>query len=382
MVSARHETHASPETTLPARLDAILRQTSRSVYLTLRVAPAPLRRQLMLAYLFCRAADTIADTSVLPPVVRVEILEIYGGQFGDADPDLNALRPVRELAERTTGDGFSAGEKALLAELDACFEIYCELEIRDRELFRKLLRTLTVGMAMDLETFPKEEEARAERRVVALESLANLDRYCYQVAGCVGEFWTDLHVGHVPEFSRLDRDHMVDLGVRFGKGLQMTNVLRDFPEDLRIGRCYLPREVLQPAGVDPSELLQVLSSDDEKQLQDLVVRMAPVLHQLLDLTLQHFEAGWNYTLSIPRRLVRSRLACCWPLLIGLETLTLLRHNMASLLRGDRLKTTRKQVYGLVAASSMRVWSNRALDALYRRLEVNASHGSNGLNKDY
>jgi farnesyl-diphosphate farnesyltransferase len=381
MVTSRHETHTGTETTLPARLDAILRQTSRSVYLTLRVAPAPLRRQLMLGYLFCRAADTIADTRVLPPVVRVEILEIYRGQFGDGDPDLNALSPVRELAERTTGEGFSAGEKALLAELDACFEIYCELESRDRELFRRLLRTLTVGMAMDLETFPNEEEARAAERVVPLETLGDLDRYCYHVAGCVGEFWTDLHVGHVPEFSRLDRDEMVDLGVRFGKGLQMTNVLRDLPEDLRIGRCYLPREIMQPAGVESNELLQALSSDDERQLQDLVTRMTPVLDRFLDHTLEHFEAGWNYTLRIPRRLIRSRLACCWPLLIGLETLTLLRHDKAKLLRGDRLKTTRKKVYGLLAASSMRIWSNRGLDALYRRLEANASLGSNGQASD-
>ena len=372
MVRVSEDTHTSNETTLPTRLDEILRQTSRSVYLTLRVAPAPLRRQLMLAYLFCRAADTIADTHVLPPVVRVEILEIYRGQFGEGDPDLGALGPVRELAERTTGDGFSAGEKALLSELDACFAIYCELEPRDRELFCKLLRTLTVGMAMDLETFPKEEEAQLDGRVVAFESLADLDRYCYHVAGCVGEFWTDLHVHHVRDFSSLDRDTMVDLGVRFGKGLHMTNVLRDLPADLRIGRCYLPREVLQPAGVEPSELVHALEVSDPGALQDLESRMRAVLDGLLDQTIDHFNAGWKYTLSIPRRLVRSRLACCWPLLIGLETLALLRHEKRKLLAGQRLKMTRGQVYGLIAASSMRCWSNRALDALYRRLEAKAS----------
>ena len=37
---------------------------------------------------------------------------------------------------------------------------------------------------------------------------------------------------------------MCEKGIRFGKALQMTNILRDCGKDLRIGRCYLPDDVL------------------------------------------------------------------------------------------------------------------------------------------
>jgi len=369
MVTTTDPRISGSETGLPDELDDILRRTSRSVYLTLKVSPASLRRQLMLSYLFCRAADTIADTRVLPPAQRVEMLEIYRSQFVASEPDVSALAPICELSRRTSGAGFSEGEKALLAGLKDCFLIYDSFDSDDRDLIRTLLRTLTLGMATDLQTFPSEEEAQAEQRVVALETAADLDRYCYHVAGCVGEFWTHLHGRHLPEFGKLDRDVMTQLGIRFGKSLQMTNVLRDTPADLLIGRCYLPLEYLDPAGVAPEELLAAATGSLEgAALKDLLVRIAPVMHQLLDETLAHSEAGWDYTLRLPRRLLRSRLACAWPLLIGLETLALLRHRMVEWLRGGRLKTTRSRIYGIVAESSLCVWSNRALDRVYRRLE--------------
>ena len=70
-----------PATRLPDELDQILRATSRSIYLTLQVLPRPIRRQLMLGYLFCRAADTIADTRALPQSRRIEMLALYRQQF-------------------------------------------------------------------------------------------------------------------------------------------------------------------------------------------------------------------------------------------------------------------------------------------------------------
>ncbi len=48
---------------------------------------------------------------------------------------------------------------------------------------------------------------------------------------------------------------MAALGVRFGKALQFTNVLRDVPADLRISRCYLPESTLADVGLAPSDLL-------------------------------------------------------------------------------------------------------------------------------
>ncbi len=361
-----------PPSSLPVGLDRILRETSRSVYLTLRMAPRSMRRPLMLGYLFCRAADTIADTSVLPPPRRVEILERYRGLFLSGEAGVESVQKIPELASEASGLGFSSGEKALLKNLDGCFEVYAQLEAGDQGLLARLLETLTEGMETDLKTFPSERDARAEGILGVLDDDAALDRYCYHVAGCVGEFWTELQAAHLASsFTvRLDHTRMLELGVSFGKGLQMTNVLRDMPDDLRNGRCYLPRQRLETAGVEASELRAAVTRRSAS-LDGLIERFSPVLDDLLDLTLAHYRDGWEYTLSLPRRAMRARLACAWTLLIGLDTLALLRHGVGALLSGERLKIARSRVYRLLASSTLRVLSNRAMDSLYRSLERGA-----------
>ncbi len=174
---------------------------------------------------------------------------------------------------------------------------------------RTLLDTIVLGMTEDLRVFPGEDEGK----LAALETRADLDWYTYLVAGCVGEFWTDVHIAHRPRLHHWDAPAMKALGVRFGKGLQLTNVLRDVPRDLRHGRCYLPREDLARLGLDPADLLDPAAAAVAQ----------PLLMELLRAALDHYDAGWRYTFAIPRAETRMRLACVWPLLIGLRTLDLL-----------------------------------------------------------
>jgi farnesyl-diphosphate farnesyltransferase len=116
---------------------------------------------------------------------------------------------------------------------------------------------------MDLAVFPAEGEGG----VVALETRADLDRYTYFVAGCVGEFWTQVTVAHLSALQHWDVAAMTLKGVRFGKGLQLTNILRDLAHDARIGRCYLPRVDLAALGVRPEE---VLHADTLERVRPLI----------------------------------------------------------------------------------------------------------------
>src|SRR5262245_58878559 len=126
---------AAMTSALPASLDAILKGTSRSFYLTLRVAPGPVRRQLGAAYLFCRAADTIADTALIPPRRRLDLLEVYRSQFEREEPDPTA---ARGLEEELTGRSSVADERLLLSSLERLFGVYLAFEARDRALIRRL----------------------------------------------------------------------------------------------------------------------------------------------------------------------------------------------------------------------------------------------------
>ena len=329
-------------------LGSLLKRVSRSFYLTLKVVPSDVRRPIGLAYLFARAADTIADTTLIGRADRLKYLELFREAIREGKTgDLLAIKEV--LAERQQ----VAAERELLTRLDEGFSILHSLGPSDQAMIRGVVLTLTEGMVMDLATFPGENEGR----LVALDTRADLDRYTYYVAGCVGEFWTEIHMAHRPSLAGWDRETMRRRGVRFGKGLQMTNVLRDLPKDLRIGRCYLPRQELEALGLQPADLLDPTA----------VVKVKPLLRSLLALTLDHYQEGWAYTLQIPRREVQMRLACIWPLFIGLKTLALLERSPNLLDPGVVIKVPRVAVYRMMARSLAMIGSDVALDRYYRRL---------------
>ena len=78
--------------------------------------------------------------------------------------------------------------------------------------------------------------------------------------------------------------------------------------------------------------------------------LRPLLVELLNVALDHYEAGWQYTFAIPRGETRMRLACAWPLLIGLRTLDLLARTPNWLDPAVVLKVPRLRVYGMLARS--------------------------------
>src|SRR5205085_7037550 len=93
---------------------------------------------------------------------------------------------------------------------------------------------------------------------------------------------------------------------RFGRALQLTNVLRDVPRDLRAGRCYLPRAELAARGLAPEDLLAPSSWE----------KTAPVFLDLVRVADECARLGWRYTLEIPAREPGLRLGTALPLLLA------------------------------------------------------------------
>ena len=169
-------------------LGSLLKGVSRSFYLTLRVLPLGLRLPVGLAYLLARAADTIADTSLISPELRREFILVFRSQV-KGPAKLDALR---RMEEELTDLQTIPKEKELLTSLPAAFSLLESMHEPDAAMVRSVLVTLSLGMEMDLATFPPEDSGTVE----ALEDEAALDRYIYLVAGCVGEFWTHLTRTH------------------------------------------------------------------------------------------------------------------------------------------------------------------------------------------
>ena len=317
-------------------LHDVLKQVSRSFYLTLAVLPGCVAKQVGLAYLFARAADTIADAGRVDRATRAELLRQLKLQFVQEACNHEEIKTIQAM---TAPQQEHPGERTLLEHLDRCFHVYENLTPEDRVEIRHVLPILISGMEMDLDRFPGTSEAD----LAALSSLEDLDDYTYRIAGCVGEFWTNIIYAHLPRIRRSwDREAKIRTGIRFGKGLQLTNILKDLSTDLRRGRCYIPLELLAPAGLEPRDLLDPRT----------MAGFSPILHALVQTALAHLDQGWLYATSIPRRDLRLRLACMWPVLIALKTLHLLTTCDNLLDPARKLKISRYEVYRIIAASTL------------------------------
>ncbi|MDD5139112.1 MAG: phytoene/squalene synthase family protein [Verrucomicrobiales bacterium] len=315
-------------------LNDLLKATSRSFYLTLRVLPARVRPQIGLAYLLARTTDTIADTELVPPAQRIHALQILRERIlGSRSEPVN----FRDLAQHQG----SPAEKMLLEKTEDSLALLQTLSPADLKLVREVLTTITSGQELDLRRFGGlgPPEARPTGQIIALQTPAELDDYTYRVAGCVGGFWTKICRAHLFPKARLDETQLIADGIRFGKGLQLVNILRDLPADLKNGRCYLPAEKLSEARLFPETLLSPVNE----------AKFLPLYHEYLDKAEAHLAAGWNYTNTLPFGQVRVRLACAWPILIGVRTIEKLRAVNVIELR-QRVKVSRGEVRGVLLRS--------------------------------
>jgi farnesyl-diphosphate farnesyltransferase len=309
-------------------LTTLLQDVSRSFYKTLKYLPRAVRPQIGLAYLLARMTDTIADTEIVSCERRLKaVADVRARILGKSKEKL-------QFGEITTQQGAPA-ERVLLERCEEALAVLESFDAGDIGRIREVLEIITSGQELDLRRFA----GASNERIVALSVDAELDDYTYRVAGCVGEFWTKMCWAHLFPKTVCDEKLLLENGVRFGKGLQLVNILRDLPADLRQGRCYVPSARLVEIGLNPADLLESKNEAKFRKLYD----------EYLGLAESHLTAGWDYTNMLPKRCVRLRLACALPILIGMQTIAKLK--VGNVLDGQqRIKISRDDVKRLAVRS--------------------------------
>ena len=323
-------------------LTDLLKAVSRSFYLALSVLPKSVRPQISLAYLLARTTDTIADTEIISVDQRLQLLQSLRERILGTS---SALLNFGELAQKQG----SPAERVLLEKCEASLALLQAQSPADQKLIREVLDVITSGQELDLQRFGSPDPGK----IVALQNDAELDDYTYRVAGCVGRFWTRICLAHQFSTPQTAAPSFEELGVHFGKGQQLVNILRDIPADLAKGRCYIPAEKLAAAGLVPSDLLK---PENEPKFR-------PLYNRYLDLTESYLADSWEYTNLIPFSQMRLRLACAWPILIGVRTIACLRTGNVLDAR-KRLKISRAEVKGIMLKSVLfypfpRIWRRLA-----------------------
>ena len=320
----------------------LLASVSRSFYLSIKVLPPAVRDPIGLAYLLARTTDTIADTAEAPAVLRLKHLQALSGMI-----ESGADKAKIELLQKEIVPADKA-ERKLLSQLGPCLEWLASQPEEDHADIMTVLEKIICGQELDIVRFPRAAD------VHALQDAGELDEYTYLVAGCVGEFWTRICCRHLKPYAAMDDEALCKLGINFGKGLQLVNILRDMPADLRAGRCYLPANQLAAEGVDP------------KRLQESAEKARPVFDRWLEKAIAHLDDAFRYIEALKNR--RVRIACILPWAIGMKTLVLLTEKYP-LATNERVKVTRAEIRKLlflapVAATSN--WALRRMRAKFRK----------------
>ena len=304
------------------KIDNLLKATSRSFYPTLKYLPKKVRGQIGLLYLLARVADTIADSKSGETDELLRLLRDYNDVAQGKSSDLPDFSKLAEIQD-------NQHEAELLRNVQDVVDGLMVYSEDDRERMLECLDIIVAGQILDLERFGPAKEGGS---LSALNDNLELDDYTFRVAGCVGVFWTKMSLAHLITLPPEKESEFFEKGIRFGKALQMINILRDIPEDLRFGRCYIPEQELAKHDLKPEDLFE--PSNIEK--------FRPLYDEYLDLTNEHLDAAIEYIKILPETQFRLKASCMLPVLVGQRTVTLLRDGNI-LDSSDRIKVTRDEM---------------------------------------
>lgn len=322
----------------------LLRGVARSFALTLAQLPEPLRAPASNLYLLCRIADTIEDDPALSPAQKQDL----SARWVDVVEGRAAPEPLARRLQLDLSPSITAAERKLVAAASGVVAITHGFRDPQRRALERCVRIMTRGMV----------EFQYLASPHGLPDMPHLDRYCYHVAGVVGETLTELFCDYSTEIAGR-REELLALSTSFGQGLQMVNVLKDMWEDQRRGVCWLPRDVFRAAGVDDLRTLCPGRADDG-YVQGLTVLAATARH--------HLANALRYILIIPRHEAGIRRSCLWPLGLAVRTLRRIQATPA-FTHGRQVKVKRPTVWTVAAVTGVLVRSNSALRLLFQVLHL-------------
>jgi len=316
----------------------ILQDVSRTFALTIPELPPRLRIVVGNGYLLCRIADTIEDEEGLSAQQKREFSDRWFDVLNGTDDPKTFSQDLAKLLTLS----------ATKREIDLIHNVYRVVRLThsftepQKNALLRCVNIMADGMA----------EFQLNASLEGLSNLDHLDRYCYHVAGVVGEMLTELFCDYSEEI-RAHEDELFSLASSFGQGLQMTNILKDIWEDRCRGACWLPRSVFLENDFD----IRSLSPDHTDP------GFTQGMNTLIAVARQHLNNALRYTLLIPAREAGIRRFCLWAL--GMAVLTLRKtYNTPTFKSGQDVKITRRTVKIVVVSTSILARYDSALKFLH------------------
>ena len=229
---------------------AILGSVSRTFALTIPLLPPSIEKVVGNTYLLCRIVDTIEDAADLSAQTKQSLSKLFLDAVLEKAPVETFVQPCLEALKNYNNQD----ELDLIAHTPTVLRILHTCSSNDQEAVSRCISIMSEGMSY----------FHGKQNQAGLKNLAEFEEYCYVVAGIVGELLTTIFGNHSPAFKEQIAGHE-DLAIAFGQALQMTNILKDSPEDQARGVSW------KPGNVSQRELLKIAYQKLQDSLSYIVL---------------------------------------------------------------------------------------------------------------
>lgn len=277
----------------------LLDMTSRSFAAVIRELHPELRNAVMLFYLILRALDTIEDDMSIEQEEKIKLLKGFSEHLESTDWSFN-------------GNDASVKDRVVLVDFPVILKEFKKLKPEYQQVIKKITMQMGFGMAAYVD-------------VHGLNTIEEYEKYCYYVAGLVGEGLTQLFVLANFASFKLSEKSSEDLFLGMGWFLQKTNIIRDYSEDLDDGRLFWPKDIWSNYGTS-------LADFKKPQFQEAGVHC--INHLVLD-ALKHVEKVLDYLSNIHEQ--STFQFCAIPQVMAIATLALVFNNPQVLHRNVKIR---------------------------------------------
>jgi farnesyl-diphosphate farnesyltransferase len=243
----------------------ILESVSRTFALTIPLLPANLEKVVANIYLLCRIVDTIEDAVCIDPKTKQVLSTLFVKTVLDSSYSEEFVKEsLIALLNHPNHD-----EKDLIKNIPRVLRVLQSCDEKQRHAVAQCVQIMSEGMSY----------FHVRQNQAGLEDLKEFEKYCYVVAGVVGEMLTTVFALHSAAFAKAISGKE-SLAIAFGQALQMTNILKDSPEDRLRGVSWKPK------GIDQTELLVIAHQKLEDSLRYIycIPKSEPGIRQFCFLT--------------------------------------------------------------------------------------------------
>jgi farnesyl-diphosphate farnesyltransferase len=326
-------------------------RVSRTFALAIKFLPPRLRHSVFTAYLLCRVADTIEDS----PAIRVEekqarLIRLRDMLSGAASGAPLLPKDIALLYDSI--DANSDHDHQLLAQSGQLFDILGRLPESQRRVIYRWVGEMAGGMAEFANM-----NGRGGDGIIALNDEAEWDRYCYYVAGTVGNMLTELIIGEY-KIGVDQAEQLVKLCNSFGLGLQKVNTIKDVPADRKRGVIFLPGDLMHKYGLSSETIGEARHKE----------KITSLIRELTGIAWGHLDDAIDYTALVPSHLRGVRMFLTVPVFLAAATLNEIAANPVQTMTGPPVKIGRGAVARLTTSAALHSASNSRLVKFYQGLK--------------